>query len=411
MSEYIQKIGIIDECRPDENRTPLTPSHVKKLLEEYPSMKIIVQPSLKRCYSDQEYMESGAIIKDNLGECDLIMGVKEILPELLIDSKIYMFFSHTSKIQSDNSAAAQGTPGMDKKELLFEILKKKITLIDYENLRDKTSRRYLGFGRFAGIVGCYNSLNLYLESINEKIMERACSLNSYEKLQSTIRSKDFKDAKIILTGDGRVTKGAIEFLEYTNIKKITEKEFINYNGSEPVYCNLPTSSYVKNLNESSFDLQDFITNPKNYVSQLENYLPYTNLLISAHYWDPKSPKLFSVKNLSKFKLLRAIGDITCDINGSIPTTIRASTIKKPNYYIDKKQLKEIEKSQNSLAIMAVDNLPSELPKESSTEFGDGIVKEIIPFLVNDDGRIKRATITSNGKFCSSYKYLYDYINS
>ena len=411
MSEYIQKIGIIDESRPDENRTPLVPVHIKKLLKKYSSMKIIVQPSSKRCFPDQEYADSGAVIKDDLSECDIIMGVKEILPELLIDSKIYMFFSHTSKIQSDNSAAAQGTPGMDKKELLFEILKKKITLIDYENLRDKTSKRYLGFGRFAGIVGCYNSLNLYLESINEKVMERAYILNSYEKLKSSIRSKDFKDAKIILTGDGRVTKGAIEYLEYTNIKKISEKDFINYNESDPVYCNLPTSSYVKNLNGNSFDLQDFIKNPKNYVSQLENYLPFANLLISAHYWDPKSPKLFDINNLSKFKQLMVIGDITCDINGSIPTTIRASTIKEPNYYIDKKKFKEINKLQNGLAIMAVDNLPSELPKESSTEFGDGIVEEIIPFLINDDGRIKKATITSNGKFCSSYEYLYNYINS
>ena len=120
MNKPIETIGVIKESRPDENRTPLVPVHIKKLLKKYSSMKIIVQPSSKRCFSDQEYADSGAVIKDDLSECDIIMGVKEILPELLIDSKIYMFFSHTSKIQSDNSAAIQGTPGMDKKILLWK---------------------------------------------------------------------------------------------------------------------------------------------------------------------------------------------------------------------------------------------------------------------------------------------------
>jgi len=174
------KIAVIRESRSDDKRTPLVPTHIKELLSTFTDLSITVQPSKHRCFLDQEYKKEGAMIEEDLSACDLILGVKEIEPDLLIPSKSYMFFSHTSKIQPDNSAAAQGTPGMDKKELLREILKKKITLIDYENIRDDHSRRYLGFGRFAGIVGCYNSLNLYLETLGQRPMPRVHELISYE---------------------------------------------------------------------------------------------------------------------------------------------------------------------------------------------------------------------------------------
>ena len=408
----MKKIGIIRESRSDDKRTPLTPSHIKKLLNKYSSLKIIVQPSKRRCHHDQEYLEQGAIINEDLNECDIILGVKEIDPSLLILSKSYMFFSHTSKIQPDNSVAPQGTPGMDKKELLHEILKKNITLIDYENIRDDLSRRYFGFGRFAGIVGCYNSLNLYLEMIGKESMPRAYQLDSYEKLKEHIMHQDFQCAKIIVTGDGRVAKGTLEFLEFANINQITENEFKTYNHSTAVFCNLPTSKYVKRKDDKEFDLQHFIQFPDMYVSVLENFLPYATMLISSHYWDPNSPKLFEKQNIQQYYQLKVIGDITCDINGSIPTTLRSSTIKNPNYYIDRITHKEVEINTNSLAIMAVDNLPSELPKDSSKEFGDGIVKEVFPFLLEeDDGRIKKATITKNGKFCSPYEFLINYINA
>ena len=159
------KIAIIREYRSDDNRTPLVPLHIKELLNIYSKLKIVVQPSPHRCFLDMEYEKNGAILSEDISDWDLILGVKEVEPNLLIESKKYMFFSHTSKIQTDNSEATQGTPGMDKRELLKEVLNKKITLIDYENIRDNLSRRYLGFGRFAGIIGCYNSLNLYLQKL------------------------------------------------------------------------------------------------------------------------------------------------------------------------------------------------------------------------------------------------------
>ncbi len=406
------KIAIIRESRSDDRRTPLVPAHIKELLSTFSDLSISVQPSEHRCFSDQEYEEQGAIITEDLSACNLVLGVKEIEPDLLIPLKSYMFFSHTSKIQPDNSAAAQGTPGMDKKELLKEILKKKITLIDYENIRDDLSRRYLGFGRFAGIVGCYNSLNLYLETLGQQPMPRAHELNSYEKLKNNIDKRDFGNARIIITGDGRVARGSLEFLKFANIQKVLPDEYLQYNNSSAIFCNLPTSAYVSNKDGNVFDLQHFINSPEMYISVLDKYMPSTSMLISSHYWDPKSPRLFEKKDIEKYNNLKVIGDITCDVNGSIPTTSRPSTIIDPYYYIDRTTLQEINQHNQALAIMAVDNLPSELPKDSSKEFGDGIVKEVLPYILEkDDGRIKRATITKNGYFLPSYKYLTNYINT
>jgi alanine dehydrogenase len=406
------KIAIIRESRSDDRRAPLVPAHIKELLSTFSDLSISVQPSEHRCFSDQEYEEQGAIITEDLSACNLVLGVKEIEPDLLIPLKSYMFFSHTSKIQPDNSAAAQGTPGMDKKELLKEILKKKITLIDYENIRDDLSRRYLGFGRFAGIVGCYNSLNLYLETLGQQPMPRAHELNSYEKLKNNIDKRDFGNARIIITGDGRVARGSLEFLKFTNIQKVLPDEYLQYSNSSAIFCNLPTSVYVSNKDGNVFDLQHFINSPEMYISVLDKYMPSTSMLISSHYWDPKSPRLFEKKDIEKYNNLKVIGDITCDVNGSIPTTSRPSTIIDPYYYIDRTTLQEINQHNQALAIMAVDNLPSELPKDSSKEFGDGIVKEVLPYILEkDDGRIKRATITKNGYFLPSYKYLTNYINT
>ena len=406
------KIAIIRESRSDDRRAPLVPAHIKELLSTFSDLSISVQPSEHRCFSDQEYEAQGAIITEDLSACKLVLGVKEIEPDLLIPLKSYMFFSHTSKIQPDNSAAAQGTPGMDKKELLKEILKKKITLIDYENIRDDLSRRYLGFGRFAGIVGCYNSLNLYLETLGQQPMPRAHELNSYEKLKDNIDKRDFGNARIIITGDGRVARGSLEFLKFANIQKVLPDEYLQYSNSSAIFCNLPTSVYVSNKDGNVFDLQHFINSPEMYISVLDKYMPSTSMLISSHYWDPKSPRLFEKKDIEKYNNLKVIGDITCDVNGSIPTTSRPSTIIDPYYYIDRTTLQEINQHNQALAIMAVDNLPSELPKDSSKEFGDGIVKEVLPYILEkDDGRIKRATITKNGYFLPSYKYLTNYINT
>ena len=403
-------LGIIRESRIDESRTPLVPKHIKELRKLFPGIKVTIQPSNKRCFKDEEYFKTGTIVDENLSNSDLILGVKEIDTSILINKKKYLFFSHTSKIQPDNSAAAQGTPGMNKKDLLKTILNKSITLIDYENIRDKNGTRYLGFGRFAGIVGCYNSLTLYENFVNNFQLPRAFKLNNYSILKDTLQNKKFSKMKILITGDGRVARGVLELLKFTNINQVSKNDFMKNIFDNSVFCNLETSDYVKNNSNTNFDLQHFINEPSKYKSITEKYLTKTNLLISAHYWNPLSPKIFDLKNLHKFNNLKVIGDITCDINGSIPTTLKSTSIKDPYFYFDRNTNKEINKSKNALAIMAVDNLPSELPRDSSEKFGDDVVKEILPYIIkDDDGRIQNATITKNGNFLPKYLYLKNYI--
>ena len=412
MTAPIFNLGIIRESRIDESRTPLVPKHIERLKGSYDNINVFVQPSTKRCFQDEEYAKAGAIIIEDLSQCHLILGVKEIDTDILIENQSYLFFSHTSKIQSDNSAAAQGTPGMDKKELLKKILDKKITLIDYENIRNQNGARYLGFGRFAGIVGCYNSLGLYEDFVNHSKLPRAYELNDYDLLKNQIQNKKFSKMKILVTGDGRVARGVLELLQYTNILQITKEEFLHTDFDEPVFCNLETADYVSSDIEDQFNLQHFIQEPQKYISVAEKYLENTNLLISAHYWDPLSPKIFKMINLHKFFQLKVIGDITCDIKGSIPTTLKSTSIENPYFYFDKKNFSECSKSIEALAIMAIDNLPSELPRDSSEEFSDGILKEVLPYIIKkDDQRIFNATITQNGNFLSKYLYLKNYITT
>ena len=405
MDKQLTNIGIIRESRNDENRTPLVPEHIKKYKESNPNINFIIQPSNSRCFSDEEYELCGAKINENLNECSIIFGVKEIDPNILINNRTYLFFSHTFKINKQQKNIEK-----HKKDLLLSILNKKITLIDYENIRGKNGTRCLGFGRFAGIVGCYNTLNLLLKVLGKQSLASAYKINDYERLVLNLKNLYFPKTKILVTGDGRVAKGVIELLNQTNIKAVSKKDFLEKKFDQPIFCNLETKDYVTNNSSTNFNLEHFINNPKDYSSSALQYLKETNILISAHYWDPSSPKIFENEDLKDLQNLKIVGDITCDINGSVPTTIRSTTIEEPNYWIERYTLKEIDENNDGIAVMAVDNLPSELPRDSSTEFSEGIIKEVLPFLLKeDDGRILNGTITTDGSFLEKYNYLNDYI--
>ena len=405
MDNQLTNIGIVRESRNDENRTPLVPEHIKKYKESNPNINFIIQPSNSRCFSDEEYELCGAKINENLNECSIIFGVKEIDPNILINNRTYLFFSHTFKINKQQKNIEK-----HKKDLLLSILNKKITLIDYENIRGKNGTRCLGFGRFAGIVGCYNTLNLLLKVLGKQSLASAYKINDYERLVLNLKNLYFPKTKILVTGDGRVAKGVIELLNLTNIKAVSKKDFLEKKFDQPIFCNLETKDYVTNNSSTNFSLEHFIDNPQDYSSSALQYLKETNILISAHYWDPSSPKIFENEDLKVLQNLKIVGDITCDINGSVPTTIRSTTIEEPNYWIERYTLKEIDENNDGIAVMAVDNLPSELPRDSSTEFSEGIIKEVLPFLLKeDDGRILNGTITTDGSFLEKYNYLNDYI--
>ena len=405
MDNQLTNIGIVRESRNDENRTPLVPEHIKKYKESNPNINFIIQPSNSRCFSDEEYELCGAKINENLNECSIIFGVKEIDPNILINNRTYLFFSHTFKINKQQKNIEK-----HKKDLLLSILNKKITLIDYENIRGKNGTRCLGFGRFAGIVGCYNTLNLLLKVLGKQSLASAYKINDYERLVLNLKNLYFPKTKILVTGDGRVAKGAIELLNLTNIKAVSKKDFLEKKFDQPIFCNLETKDYVTNNSSTNFNLEHFIDNPQDYSSSALQYLKETDILISAHYWDPSSPKIFENEDLKVLQNLKIVGDITCDINGSVPTTIRSTTIEEPNYWIERYTLKEIDENNDGIAVMAVDNLPSELPRDSSTEFSEGIINEVLPFLLKeDDGRILNGTITTDGSFLEKYNYLNDYI--
>jgi len=413
MNKKYFTISIIKEARADENRTPFTPNQIQTLISDFPDLKILVQPSKNRCFKDEDYSKSGAKIEEDISQSDVIFGIKEVEISKLIENKTYLFFSHTSKIRNDNSQSTQDAAIIYKKKLLREILKKKITLIDYENIRDKSKNayRYLGFGRFAGIVGCYNTLILYLKLQKKQLLPRAFEINSYKKIKELISKQNFNKLKILQTGTGNVAKGSIEILKHANIKQISLNDYLNKKYDEAVFCNISFSEHVERNDGKDSSYQDFMLNPHEYKSKATNYLHNTDMLITGHYWDPKFPKLFSLNQINEFRNLKIIGDITCDINGSIPTTIRSTSIEKPYYSFDIDSMKEIDLSAKGIAVMAVDNLPSELPRDASEEFGSSVISEILPYLIDkDDGRINRATTALNGKFCSKFTYLNDFIN-
>jgi len=399
MKNKIINLAILKEARIDENRTPFSPAHVSSILNKFSNIKIIVQPSNRRCFKDEDYAKAGAQIADDLSSTNIIFGVKEVDISTLIKDKTYLFFSHTSKVRQYIGQNIKEKAILYKKELLREVIKKKITLIDYENIRETSGEgyRYLGFGRFAGIVGAYNTLNLYLKLFNKKPLPRAFEINNYKEIKKLISKQNFDKIKILLTGSGRASKGAIELLKQTNIKQVSINDYLNKKYNEAIFTNISAKEHIEKK-----DGKD--------ISKVKNYLLKTDIFIACHYWEPKFPKLFYPNQIDEFKKLKIIGDITCDINGSVPTTVRSTTIAKPYYSIDINTMKEIDLNNKSIAVMAVDNLPSELPRDASEEFGNSVISEVLPSLINkDDGRINRATTASNGKFFKNFDYLNDFI--
>jgi len=400
MKNKIITLAVLREARIDENRTPLSPLQVSNILNKFSNTRIIVQPSNRRCFKDEEYQKAGAQVANDLSSVNIIFGVKEVNISSLIKNKTYLFFSHTSKVRQYIGQTTKDKAIIYKKELLREVIKKKITLIDYENIREISGEgyRYLGFGRFAGIIGTYNTLNLYLKLFNKKSLPRAFEINNYEEIKKLISKQNFNKIKILLTGSGRASKGAIELLKHANIKQVSINDYLNNKYDKAVFCNISAKKHIEKKDGKE-------------ISKVKNYLLETDMFIACHYWEPKFPKLFYSNQINEFKNLKIIGDITCDINGSIPTTIRSTSIAKPYYSIDINTMKEIELSDKGIAVMAVDNLPSELPRGASEEFGNSVISEVLPSLINkDDGRINRATTASNGKFFKNFAYLNDFIN-
>jgi hypothetical protein len=342
------------------------------------------------------------VVKD-VDDCDILMGIKEVPISDLISRKTYMFFSHTTKKQPYN------------KKLLQAILTKKIRLVDYEALKDKLNNRLVAFGRYAGIVGAYNGLLTYGKRFKLFSLRTASECFDINDLKRELRKVDLPAVKIILTGGGRVAKGAMETLDTAGIRKVNPVDFLNNKYNEAVYVQLTSADYHAKIGGGLFNREEFHQTPNLYESTFLKYAKAADLLIAGAFWNPKAPVLFKREDMAKpdFRT-RVIADITCDINGSIPSTKRPGTIVDPIYdYDPANDSVELPLSNpHFITVMAVDNLPCELPRSASEEFGRDLIDKIIPALVisDKDGVIKRASITRNGKLTEPFAYLEDYVS-
>jgi len=399
---YKMKIGLLKEEKvPVEKRVPFSPLQCSELVRDYPGLEIIVQRSKDRSYTDEEYASFGLPLADDLSDCEVLMGLKERPIDKFIPGKIYFLFSHTSKKQAQN------------KEMIKGILAKNIELIDYECLTDTHHSRVIGFGRYAGIIGTYDGVRGYGIRYNLFNLKPAYQCRDRKEFLEEIDRVRLPNIKILLTGGGRVANGATEALGLLKIRKVTPYEFLHCSFREPVYCQLHSKDLYLTKDGSSWDLKDFYDHSENYAS---SFLPYTkecDLFIAGHFWDGKAPVLFTKEQMKMRDFhISVIADITCDINGSVPSTLKASTIPEPFYgYNPMTEQIDIPFAKNTITVMAVDNLPCELPREASEDFGKELMERVIPFLFKEDkeGVITRATITKGGKLTPAYSYLSDYV--
>lgn len=398
------KIGLLREGKvPPDKRVPFSPVQVEEIQQRFPEVKVICQTSAHRCFKDDEYRALDIEVKEDLSECDVLMGIKEVPIPQLIPNKTYLFFSHTIKKQPYN------------RKLLQAILKSKIRLIDYEALKDSQGNRLVAFGRFAGIVGAFNGLWAFGKRYKLFELRRAHECFDINDLKLELRNVKLPPVKIILTGAGRVAKGAMETLDTAGIRKVNAADFLNKTFDEPVYVQLSSADYHERIDGGHFNRDEFHKHPERYKSLFTSFTKVAEVLLAGAYWNPKAPVLFTLDDMKSpdFKI-KVIADITCDIMGSIPSTKKASTIPEPLYDFDPmtNETREPLSGESYVTVMAVDNLPCELPRSASEEFGRDLIDKIITPLTKEDGEgiINRGTVTQSGKLTMLFQYLQDYVD-
>jgi len=402
MAAPYSRIGIIREGKePADRRVPLTPEQCRTALERYPALDLVVQRSQARAYADQEYEAVGIRLVDDLEDRDLIMGVKEVPLNTLLEGKSYLFFSHTIKEQPHN------------RKLLRAVLDKGITLMDHELLTNSEGERVLAFGYWAGVVGAYNAFRAWQHVHGGPVLKPAHACHDLEELEQHLHAFPLpNDLRIVLTGGGRVGKGAMGVLERAGVLRKSASEFLALDFDQPVYTVVGTSDLYHRKDGRPFDKAAFHADPTGHSA---NFLPYVRkaqLYVACHFWDPRGPKILSRADLlDPDRRLEVVADISCDINGPIDSTLRASTIAEPFYgYDPKTNLETAAGEPGSVTVMAVDNLPCELPRDASEAFGNDLLTRVFPSLVGNDseGMIERATMARDGALTERFKHLSSY---
>ncbi|MDQ3047157.1 MAG: NAD(P)-dependent oxidoreductase [Bacteroidota bacterium] len=396
------KIGVLREGKvPHDKRVAFTPDQCIMIGNNFQGVEIVVQPSDWRGYTNEEYRSKGVKMQEDMNDCDILIGIKEVPKNELIPNKKYLFFSHTIKKQPHN------------KELLQTILKNNIQLIDYECLTDSEFNRIIGFGHYAGIVGTYNGILGYGKKYNLFDLKPAHLCHDRKELREELKKIHLTNLKIIVTGNGRVANGAIELLGALGIRRITPYEFSHYSYREPTYAQLHSNNYNEANDGSAWNTSEFYAHPEKFRSTFGRYINYCDLLIHCSFWNPSAPVLFTKKEMRSPEFrISVIADVTCDINGSIPSTTRSTTIDDKFYgYNPVTESIGDPWSNDTITVMAVDNLPCELPRDASDDFGKELIEKVLPSLLtkDEDGLIERGSITRDGKLMPRFEYLQDYI--
>ena len=398
----IMKIGLLNEEKiPIDRRVPLTPMQCNKFRKTYPNVDLVVQSSNTRCFSDDQYISEGIEVVQDLKDCDILLGIKEVPINMLIANKTYFYFSHTIKMQPYN------------RDLLIKMLEMNIQMVDYEVLKDKNGKRLLGFGRYAGIIGAYNALLTYgLKSTNYSLKAAHQCADRLE-MEMELNNLALNDEKIVVTGKGRVGKGIAELMRKSRIKEVSVNEFLYKKFCEPVFVHLDTMDYIEKIDGSLSNKYEFYRNPNLYKSSFKKFAKLSDIFIAGHYYASNSPYIFTREDakLEDFNL-KVVADISCDIDGPVASTIRPSSIEDPIYGYSPISEKEVDFNQcDAIAVMAVSNLPCELPKDASEDFGDVLLDKLLPLLIDGDKEkiILNGTICSGGNLLPKFEYLRDYI--
>ena len=395
-------IGLSKERKnPPDNRVALSPIQCVALQQRYPEVQVLVESSPSRCFSDDAYREVGIEVVDSLERCDVIFNIKEVPSEALIAGKTYFFFSHTIKKQPYNRG------------MLQTILKKNITLIDYEVLRYETGARVLGFGRYAGVVGTYNGLLVYGKKHGLFTLKPAHESKNYADILTQLLRVDLPNMRIVITGGGRVSQGALDLLRAIQIREVTPNQYLHIEYNEPVFVQLNSPDLYVHPTLKQWDTKHFYQHHGEYISQFKGYAACTDLLVNGIYWTEDLPRLFETEDTQdpeKFKPT-VIADISCDVEGSVPITYKATSIKDPVIGWSRRTLSPCEPyTEDSVDVMAVGNLPNELPKDASEEFGEMLLQLVMPEFLSEKSRlIQEATITQSGNLTAHFQYLSDFV--
>lgn len=400
----LTKVALIREGKvPPDKRVALTPIQCKELMERFPSLQIVVQKSPIRAISDAEYANHGIELGDDVSDCDIMIGVKEVNIDDLIPDKTYLFFSHTFKKQPYN------------RDLLRAILNKRIRLIDYEVMTYSGGGRVLGFGRYAGIVGAYNSLLAYGRKTGLFSLKPAHQCFDRTEVERELAKVKFPDNfRMVMTGFGRVGMGAREIIDLVPVEQVSHHDFLERDFDRPVFTHINVENYNIHRDGKDFSREHFYTFPEEYLSTFLRYAHRAQLYIACHYWGAGSPYIFTRDDAKHPDFaLQVVGDISCDIDGPVASTLRPSTIADPHYGYHPQRETEVDfMHPEAIGVMVIDNLPCELPRDASQDFGGELMEKVIPCLMghDDDGIIERATQTTlQGELAPAYAYLKDYV--